>query len=1090
MSNILSWSCLGDLTVEGPIVLDGGVSGTIVQLGNNIAVGSNALAVVESEYNIAFGTDALRSLVTGSNITLGYNSAKSLVNGTNNIIIGTNSLQTNTTANNNVILGHNTVNNIIGNNNIVLGANNSAATNNIIIGNNNAVTVGNAIYISPGGMNPMPDSVYIDGLRENVTIYYLYFDPITKKVTYETLGALLNIGNLYATNPSNQFTLGNLILNSPNTGSERLYNFPNVGATANFVMNIGSQNIDGIKTFPVVNTNKIILGGTTTITSSTTGTYTIPATGSCLLTEGNQTGANLQFNSIVSNINFTNTVIQSAIQSSSKSFVIPYASSSDFMLTQGNQSIGIKTFTDQLAIPSLKFNNLTITASGTWTYTIPNVGAAADFLITSGNQTISGTKTFNSIVTSNLQIQNGFIANIVNNQTGTCTIPASTADFIMTTGVQDIYGIKTFTSLSNIGFGVYIGTNNYAGVRPLALTASRQYNIPNVSSSDFVVDNGNQTINGVKTFNSLTTSTLTLGSSVIQVSSANNNILTIPNVASCDFVTDTAVQTINGVKTFNNGIKITGNNAYYGNTISDGFGGNVAVGYNALSTGYQNSLNVAIGYNSDCVDSSIAIGPNAVSNSFSVVINASAVPITLPTNAGFYVKPIRQYASAYTLTYDTISSEIGYSTSFPSNIQKGVVYVTNFVGMFVNITYSSAFFSTPTLTFGIEANSGIISNINGVTTASSTTSGATVFINGTNTSGLTNANTRFSSLVLLSTGVPGLAYITSTQVVFRYATNALGTAWNTIEAAFSAANVSRSVSCALVGNSYPAMTFINNSNLLQYAVASNTGGTSWGFVNFTGLDGINHNLPNLIFANGKPGILYANITNSRIAYHYSSSSTTGSAANNWVSSLPFSTSLNFTLIFSLSASLPNFRPALAATMLYAGMYRLVYGYSGNPTGVGQYTIQLFLYESSVTSICRGASLYVVNGKPAISINISNTLYYYYSSTATGSNISDWTSITPSGSDVINGDTVLTVINGFPVISYINNSGNLIYLVSSTVSGSNASDWTAYTIGAANSAYPPSFTTLSNDIPAIAYSNNSTTLDYRYGYRAGINYLAI
>ena len=93
-------------------------------------------------------------------------------------------------------------------------------------------------------------------------------------------------------------------------------------------------------------------------------------------------------------------------------------------------------------------------ASGNLTYSIPDVGANSDFIMTNGNQTLAGVKSFSS------QINSPNIA------------------------------------LSNTSNQLTLGTTNTVTVNATAPIASRVHTIPDVTNSNFIMSNSNQTITG------------------------------------------------------------------------------------------------------------------------------------------------------------------------------------------------------------------------------------------------------------------------------------------------------------------------------------------------------------------------------------------------------------------------------------------------------------------------------------------------------------------------------------------------------------------------------------------------------------------
>jgi hypothetical protein len=133
---------------------------------------------------------------------------------------------------------------------------------------------------------------------------------------------------------------------------------------------------------------------------------------------------------------------------------------------------------------------LTYTTNTARTYTIPDAGANADFVMDEGNQTIAGTKTFSS------------------NIAGSITGNAATATTLQT--ARTIWG-QSFNGSSNItgnitASNVVMGTQTNKATLTYTTNTARTYTIPDAgANADFVMDEGNQTIAGTKTFSGNTT---------------------------------------------------------------------------------------------------------------------------------------------------------------------------------------------------------------------------------------------------------------------------------------------------------------------------------------------------------------------------------------------------------------------------------------------------------------------------------------------------------------------------------------------------------------------------------------------------------
>ena len=358
-------------------------------------------------------------------------------------------------------------------------------------------------------------------------------------------------------------TTGQLILGStqktiitvttPSTG--RVYTIPDAGGNASFVMTTGSQTLGGIKTFT---TGQIIQAGSNQITLRTGSagnriditapsisgnrTYTLPdvsGNASFVLTTGSQTIGGTKAFTTRPTVNGSGVLLSGE---SAASAITPYklifgsglrltnggapftwngnqdktveVDTSNVASLTGNQTInGIKTFTTGQVIQAgsnhltLKTgsagNSIFITVpsiSANHTYTIPDVGSSAAFVLTSGSQTIGGSKTFAAGQTiqstsNQLTLKTGSAGNsiaitapiISGNRTYTIPDVSGNAEFVMTTGSQAIGGIKNFTSRPTVN-----GAN--------VLLAGDTSVFTKVEAPNLVYNTGDQIINGRKQF--------------------------------------------------------------------------------------------------------------------------------------------------------------------------------------------------------------------------------------------------------------------------------------------------------------------------------------------------------------------------------------------------------------------------------------------------------------------------------------------------------------------------------------------------------------------------------------------------------------
>jgi hypothetical protein len=387
--------------------------------------------------------------------------------------------------------------------------------------------------------------------------------------------------NLSATATSNQLTLGTgttVIITAPSPAVNVVYTIPDVGANTSFIMGAGSQTIGGSKTF------------TSAITVNPTTNQIILGTG-------------------------TTTTINAAAPSSSSIYTIPdVGTTATFVMTAGAQTVaGAKTFSSAIIITPTTNQivlgvgtTVTVTApspAANSVYTIPDVGTSGTFVMTTGSQTITGTKTFSTVnittavittlssaVLSATATSNQLIMGTGNTVTITAPTPAAnntytvpdvgtTATFVMTAGAQTVTGAKTFSSaivITPTTNQIVLGTGTTITVTAPSPAANAIYTVPDVgTTSAFVMTEGAQTINGVKTFGTLaateiTTATIStanievtntanqifLGTGTIVTitapSPAANRLYTIPDVsADAEFLMSEGNQNIAGIKTFN-----------------------------------------------------------------------------------------------------------------------------------------------------------------------------------------------------------------------------------------------------------------------------------------------------------------------------------------------------------------------------------------------------------------------------------------------------------------------------------------------------------------------------------------------------------
>jgi len=142
-----------------------------------------------------------------------------------------------------------------------------------------------------------------------------------------------------------------------------------------------------------------------------------------------------------------------------------------------NQVVIPKT-SNQLVLGVTNTTTISATApAASRTYTLPDVGGAADFVMTAGAQTLAGVKTFSSVPV---------FSNGITVTTGGVTVSA---------------GAVTISATTN---QIVLGTTNTVTITSPAPAASRVLTIPDPGgAASFVMTEGAQTINGNKTVSAL-----------------------------------------------------------------------------------------------------------------------------------------------------------------------------------------------------------------------------------------------------------------------------------------------------------------------------------------------------------------------------------------------------------------------------------------------------------------------------------------------------------------------------------------------------------------------------------------------------------
>ena len=327
-----------------------------------------------------------------------------------------------------------------------------------------SLIIGDVIYTS-GSQNISGSKTFLSGA---------VFQRTQNQLTFRTgdAGSLINIS-------------------APLISGSRIYTIPDVNGDGSFVMTTGDQAIGGIKTFttrPFVNGTGVLLSGEggSSISNAVIVTGSQDISGSKTFLSGaifQATGNQLTFRTGDAGNKID---ISAPLISGNRVYGIPDVSvDANFVMTQGDQSIsGIKNFLSPTIFQAtgifqstgnqLSFRTgqsgsaINISApliSGNRVYTIPDIGGNASFVMTSGDQLISGSKIFNQqlqIINSNLtglifksnissnSISVNFENPIAANRVYRIPDVSGNADFVMTNGDQIISGQKTFDKIPKI----------------------------------------------------------------------------------------------------------------------------------------------------------------------------------------------------------------------------------------------------------------------------------------------------------------------------------------------------------------------------------------------------------------------------------------------------------------------------------------------------------------------------------------------------------------------------------------------------------------------------------------------------------------
>lgn len=394
--------------------------------------------------------------------------------------------------------------------------------------------------------------------------------------------------------------------------ANRIYTLPDSGADASFVMTAGTQSIAGAKTFsaaPILTATGTLLtfrnggaGNTTSISMTTPGgarVYNLPDAGAnaaFVLTAGNQSigGAktftsNVSFNGPTPQVTFQNNgagatiAIGMTVPAGNRTYTLPdVMTNTSFAMLAGTQTFnGAKTFsttptfsanTTQMILQNNGAGNtisLAMTApAANRTYTFPDVETNTSFMMLGGTQDVNGTKRF---LGRNLTCYKG-------TSTQFASLEYFLADGNDTISVRDRNG-GTSNSILSAGKLWSEASSNQIRITPgefyydltaSAPAANRIYTLPDAGAdTSFAMLAGTQTFSGSKSFSATASFIAATTQMILQNNGVGNTIslamtapaanrtYTLPDAgANTDFIMSAGTQNVIGVKTFTNSLRV------------------------------------------------------------------------------------------------------------------------------------------------------------------------------------------------------------------------------------------------------------------------------------------------------------------------------------------------------------------------------------------------------------------------------------------------------------------------------------------------------------------------------------------------------
>lgn len=363
-------------------------------------------------------------------------------------------------------------------------------------------------------------------------------------------GAAPTFASETLTATSNQLIMGagaTITINAAAPAASRVYSIPDAGASTSFVMAAGNSTIGGVKTFSsapnlsgLTANNLLYLDSSKNITGATltNGQILVGSTGSAPVAT-TITGTTNRVSVAVGAGSIQLSTPQDLHTGATPTFASETLTATTNQLTMGTGA----TITINAAAPA-----------ASRIYSIPDALADASFVMSAGNSTVGGVKTFSSApnlssLTANTilaldssknivsrALTNGQIligstgaapvaatltgtTNQVNVATGAGSITFSLPQSIATTS-SPTFASETLTATTN---QLVLGTTNTVTISAAAPAASRVITIPDVSAdASVVLTEGVQTINGNKVIGGIPNFSALSGGSALCLSTAKN----------------------------------------------------------------------------------------------------------------------------------------------------------------------------------------------------------------------------------------------------------------------------------------------------------------------------------------------------------------------------------------------------------------------------------------------------------------------------------------------------------------------------------------------------------------------------------------